>query len=127
MKRLTKAEEQIMKYLWKLKKGFMKDIIDQFPEPKPAYTTVATILTNMVRKRFVGYKQYGKVREYYPKIKKSEYFSEHINEIIENFFNNSASQFASFYTSETNLTLTELEELQKIVNKEIEKHKEKNE
>ena len=81
----------------------------------------------MVRKRFVGYKQYGKVREYYPKIKKSEYFSEHINEIIENFFNNSASQFASFYTSETNLTLTELEELQKIVNKEIEKHKEKNE
>jgi predicted transcriptional regulator len=127
MIKMTKAEEQLMQYIWKLKKGFMKDIVEQFPEPKPAYTTVATILTNMVKKGFVKYNQYSNVREYYPAINKSEYFSEHINEIIQNFFNNSASQFASFFTSKTNLSLTELEELRELIDKHIENQKKENE
>ncbi len=121
--KLPNAEEQIMKYLWKLEKAFMKDLLNEYPEPKPATTTVATLLRRMIDRNAVGYTQYGKVREYYPKIKKSEYFASHINGLIKNFFNDSASQFASFFASETDLSETELEELRDIVNKQIDNKK----
>lgn len=112
-----------MQYLWKLDKAFMKDILDAFPEPKPATTTVATLLKRMTDKGFIDYKLYGKSREYYPLVKKTDYFSKHVNGLIKNFFNDSASQFASFFTSETNLSTTELEELKKIVDQQIQKQK----
>ncbi len=120
---LSKTEEQVMQYLWKLEKAFMKDILDAYPEPKPATTTVATLLKRMTDKGFVDYKIYGKSREYYPLVKKTDYFSKHVNGLIKNFFNNSASQFASFFTSETNLSTIELEELKKIVDQQIKKQK----
>ncbi|WP_024772519.1 MULTISPECIES: BlaI/MecI/CopY family transcriptional regulator [Aquimarina] len=120
---LSKTEEQLMQYLWKLDKAFMKDLLDSFPEPKPATTTVATLLKRMIDKGFVNYTLYGKSREYYPLVKKTDYFSKHVNGLIKNFFNDSASQFASFFTSETNLSTTELEELKKIVDKQIQKQK----
>ncbi|TSE04039.1 MULTISPECIES: BlaI/MecI/CopY family transcriptional regulator [Aquimarina] len=120
---LSKTEEQVMQYLWKLEKAFMKDVLDAFPEPKPATTTVATLLKRMTDKGFIDYRLYGKSREYYPLVKKTDYFSKHVNGLIKNFFNNSASQFASFFTSETNLSTTELEELKKIVDQQIEKQK----
>jgi len=120
---LPNAEERIMKYLWKLEKAFMKDLLHEFPDPKPAPTTVATLLRRMIDKGVVGYTQYGKVRQYYPVIRKSEYFASHINGLIKNFFNDSASQFASFFTSETNLSEKELEELKDILNKQIENKK----
>ncbi len=120
---LSKAEEQLMKYLWKLEKAFMKDLLDAFPEPKPATTTVATLLKRMKDKGFVEYTLYGKSREYYPLVKKTDYFSKHVNGLIKNFFNDSASQFASFFTSETNLSTSELEELKKIVDQQIQKQK----
>ncbi len=120
---LSKAEEQLMKYLWKLEKAFMKDLLDAFPEPKPATTTVATLLKRMKDKGFVDYTLYGKSREYYPLVKKTDYFSKHVNGLIKNFFNDSASQFASFFTSETNLSTSELEELKKIVDQQIQKQK----
>ncbi len=120
---LSKAEEQLMKYLWKLEKAFMKDLLDAFPEPKPATTTVATLLKRMRDKGFVDYTLYGKSREYYPLVKKTDYFSKHVNGLIKNFFNDSASQFASFFTSETNMSTSELEELKKIVDQQIQKQK----
>ncbi|SHJ29681.1 BlaI/MecI/CopY family transcriptional regulator [Aquimarina spongiae] len=120
---LSKAEEQLMKYLWKLEKAFMKDLLDAFPEPKPATTTVATLLKRMKDKGFVDYTLYGKSREYYPLVKKTDYFSKHVNGLIKNFFNNSASQFASFFTEETNLSTSELEELKKIVDQQLQKQK----
>ncbi len=123
MVQLTKTEETIMKYLWKLEKAFMKDLVDEFPEPRPAYTTIATVLTRMIDKGYVAYKQYGKVREYYPVLKKSEYFTNHFNNIVKNFFNDSPSQFASFFTTRNNLSLEELEELKKIVETQIQKKK----
>jgi len=116
---LSKAEEQLMKYLWKLEKAFMKDLLDAFPEPKPATTTVATLLKRMTDKGFIDYTLYGKSREYYPLVKKTDYFSKHVNGLIKNFFNDSASQFASFFTSETDLSTSELEELKKIVDREL--------
>ena len=116
---LSKTEEQLMQHLWKLEKVFMKDLLDSLPEPKPATTTVATLLKRMTDKGFVGYTLYGKSREYYPLVAKKDYFSKHVNGLIKNFFNDSASQFASFFTQETDLNKKELEELKKLIDKEI--------
>lgn len=123
MKNLTKTEEQIMKYLWKMEKGYMKDLVEQFPDPKPAYTTIATVLTRMIDKGYVGFAQHGKVREYFPKLKKSDYFIHHFNQVIKNFFNNSTPQFASFFTSRKDMSLEELEELKEIIQQQIEAKK----
>jgi len=124
--KLTTAEEQIMKYLWKLEKTFMKELVEQFPEPRPAYTTIATLLTRMIKKEFVSYKQFGKVREYYPLIKKSDYYSIKVNGLISNYFNDSAAQFASFFTKKTDISLSELEEIKGMIEEQIENKKEKN-
>lgn len=120
---LSNSEEQLMQHLWKLEKAFMKDLLEAFPEPKPAPTTVATLLKRMIDKQFVAYTEFGNSREYYPLVQKTDYFSKHVNGLIKNFFNNSASQFASFFTTETNLSASELEELQKIIDKELQKKK----
>ena len=117
---LSKAEEQLMQILWKQEKAFMKDLIEAYPEPKPAQTTVATLLKRMQDKKFVDYKQYGRSREYFPLVKKKDYFSKQVNGMIKNFFNDSASQFASFFTKETNLSKEELEELRSLIDREIE-------
>lgn len=116
---LSKTEEQLMQHLWKLEKAFMKDLLDSFPEPKPATTTVATLLKRMIGKGFVNYKTYGKSREYFPLVKKEDYFSKHVNGLIKTFFNDSASQFASFFTRKTDLTKEELEQLKTIIDQEI--------
>jgi predicted transcriptional regulator len=121
MAKLTGTEETIMKYLWQLDNAFMKDLVEAFPVPRPAYTTIATVLTRMVDKGYVGYKQYGKVRSYHPKLKKSDYFSRQFNSIIRDFFDNSSSQFASFFTSRRDLSIEELEDLKKIVEEQIQK------
>ena len=120
---LTNSEEQLMQHLWQLKKAFMKDLLEAYPDPKPATTTVATLLKRMIDKKFVAYNEFGNSREYYPLVKKTDYFSKHVNGLISNFFNNSASQFASFFTTETNLSASELEELKKIIDSQIQKKK----
>ena len=116
---LTKAEEQVMRYLWNLEKAYLKNILDEFPEPKPAATTIATLLKRVTDKGFVGYHQHGSNREYFPRIKKTEYFSKQVNSMIKDYFNNSASQFASFFTNETNLNLTDLEEIKQLIEQKI--------
>lgn len=116
---LSRAEEQLMQFLWKRKKAFMKELLEDFPKPKPATTTIATLLKRMTDKGFIDYKTFGKSREYFPLVKKSDYFSKHVNGLIKNFFNDSAGQFASFFTKETNLSKEELEELKEIIDKEI--------
>jgi predicted transcriptional regulator len=120
---LTNAEEQVMKYIWKLERAYMKNILDEFPEPKPATTTIATLLKRMTDKGFVGYNQHGSNREYFPLVKKTEYFSKQVNSMIKDYFNNSASQFASFFTNETDLNLTDLEELKQLVEQKIKTQK----
>lgn len=120
---LTKAEEQVMKYLWSLERAYLKNIIEEFPEPKPAATTVATLLKRLIDKGFIGYQQYGSNREYFPKVRKTEFFSGQVNTIIKEYFNNSASQFASFFTNETNMNLTELEEIKQLIERKIKTQK----
>src|SRR5476649_1305145 len=121
--KLTRSEELLMEHIWQLKKAFMKDILEALPEPKPATTTVATLLKRMTDKGFIGYTLYGNSREYYPVVKKSDYFSKHVNGIIKNNFNDSAMQFASFFTSAAHLTTEELKELRKIIDQQIQKKK----
>jgi BlaI family penicillinase repressor len=120
---LSKTEEQIMELIWRKEKVFLKDLIECFPDPKPASTTIATLLKRMQDKGFVGYILFGNAREYYPLVEKSDYFSKHVNGIIEKYFGNSALQFASFFTKTSNLTATELADLKKIIDKEIKRKK----
>ncbi|WP_244828635.1 BlaI/MecI/CopY family transcriptional regulator [Carboxylicivirga sediminis] len=120
---LTKAEEQVMHYLWNIEKGFLKDIIEQYPEPKPAYTTVSTVVRVLVKKKAIAYNSYGKVNEYYPLIKKSAYSKKHVSNLVQNFFDNSPGQFASFFTKESNLSVSELEELKALIDEQISEKK----
>ena len=92
---LSKTEEELMNHLWKLEKAFMKDLLDAYTEPKPANTTIATLLKRMTDKGFIDYKLYGKSREYYPLVKKKDYFSKHVNGLIKNFFNVPLLDFSS--------------------------------
>lgn len=118
---LSKSEEELMNIIWKHEKAFMKDLLAAYPEPKPATTTIATLLKRMADKGFIAYKSFGRSREYYPLVKKTTYFSKHVNGLIKNFFNDSASQFASFFTQETDLSKEELEDLKKLIDNELKK------
>ena len=116
---LTKAEEQLMNYIWKLKIAFFKEIKAQFPEPRPATTTINTLLKRLIDKEFISYHLHGNSREYFPLVEKNTYYSAHIKGIIKNSFNNSIEQFASFFTKETNLSEEELKALRDIVDNQI--------
>jgi BlaI family transcriptional regulator, penicillinase repressor len=116
---LSKAEQQLMEYIWQAQTVFMKDLIDAQPDPKPAVTTIATLLKRMQDKGFVGYTLFGNSRQYHALVTKEAYFSKHVKGIIEDFFDNSALQFASFFTTATNLTSAELEDLKKIIEQQI--------
>lgn len=121
--KLTKSEEQLMELIWKHEKVFLKDILEDYPDPKPAGTTIATLLKRMQDKGFVAYQTFGNSRQYYALVKKSAYFSKEVNGIIKNYFDNSVLQFASFFTASSNITPAELEDLKKIIDHEIERRK----
>lgn len=125
MKELTKAEEQIMQILWDIEKGFVKDIIAKMPDPKPAYTTVSTIVRILEDKGFVGHKAYGKTHEYFPEIDKSTYTKHLMKSVLSNYFGNSVKQLVSFFSNEKGLTASELEELKKLIDKEMKDRGEK--
>lgn len=126
MNELTKAEEQVMKYVWKLEKAFLGDIVEQFPEPKPAYTTISTVVRVLVKKKFLSYTTYGKVREYAPTISKEAYFRRHFKDVIGNFFSGSTSNFARFFTADEQLDLNELEDIKALIEAKIKTLKEQN-
>ena len=121
MRQLTKAEEQVMQVLWDLKKGFVRDILDKLPLPKPAYNTVSTIVRILEKKDFVGYTAFGKTHEYYPLVSKKAYRKTYFTKVLQNYFSNSYQSLTSFFTSEQNLSLEELEEIKKLIDDEIEK------
>ncbi len=118
LKELTRAEEQVMQYLWELEKGFLKDIVERFPEPRPAYTTVSTVVRVLVKKSFISYKTYGKINEYFPAVSKSDYFRRKVRPIISNYLKGSPSNMVSYFAN-ANLNLTELEEIRKMVDERI--------
>lgn len=116
---LSKAEEQLMEYLWRQGPIFMKDLIEAHSDPKPAATTIATLLKRMQDKGFVGYETFGNSRQYHALVAKEDYFGQHVKGLIQHFFGNSAAQFASFFTTATDLSETELEDLKSIIEQQI--------
>lgn len=125
VKELTKAEEQVMQILWKIEKGFVNDILEKFPEPKPAYNTVSTIVRILEKKEFVSYKAYGKTHQYYPLVSKKTYTRSYLNGFLSNYFSNSHKQLVSFFSSENNLSVQELEEIKQLMEEQIEQQKDK--
>ena len=121
--KLSKAEEQVIHHLWKLDRAFMKELIQEYDLPKPATTTIATLLKRMKDKGFIDYQVYGASRKYFALINKSDYFKGQFSGMLQNFFGNSAAQFASFFTKSTDLTQKELEDLREIIDLEIAKKK----
>lgn len=119
MKELTKAEQQVMHHIWELKKSFLKDIVEAFPEPRPAYTTISTVIRVLVKKGFVGYHTYGKVHEYFALISRQSYFRTHVNSLIKNHFDGSVVSFASFFTGDDAMDLGELEEIKQLIDQKI--------
>ena len=111
LKELTRAEDQVMQILWKLEKGFVKDIIEQMAEPKPAYNTVSTIVRILETKGFVGHKAYGKTHEYFPIISKERYTKFYLNTMIKGYFNGSFQSLVSFFAKENKIDAKEFEKL----------------
>jgi predicted transcriptional regulator len=120
---LTRAEEQIMQYLWALEKAYLKDLVEQFPAPRPAYTTISTVVRVLVKKGFIGFKTHGKTNEYFPLTSKQKYFQRSVKPMIANYIN-AAPAFASFFSNEK-LNLSELEEIKRLVDEKIKKLKSK--
>ncbi|MBT1697793.1 BlaI/MecI/CopY family transcriptional regulator [Fulvivirgaceae bacterium PWU4] len=111
LKELTRAEDQVMQILWLLEKGFVKDIIEKMPEPKPAYNTVSTIVRILETKGFVGHKAYGKTHEYFPLISKEKYTRFYLNNLIKGYFNGSFQNLVSFFAKENKLNAIDIEKL----------------
>ena len=111
MLQLTKAEEQVMKILWELEEGTVQNILEGFDSPKPARTTVATVLSILENKGFAAHRSQGKVNIYRAEVKKDDYSKSQLSGILKGYFNNSFASMASFFARENNLSLEELDEL----------------
>ncbi len=118
---LTKAEEQVMQILWRLKEGVVKEVVENFDEPRPAYTTVATVLTVLEKKGFVQRKKVGNVNLFFPEISKKEYTGYQFKTLLSDYFNGSFPKMATFFAKENNLSISELEEMLKITESELNK------
>jgi BlaI family penicillinase repressor len=117
IKELTRAEEQLMHVLWQIKKGYVKDVIDLLPEPKPAYNTVSTIIRILETKGFVGHTAYGKSHEYYPVISKEEYQNFASDKLLTGYFDNSVKRMFSFFVQKEKINVKEADEIMKLIEK----------
>ena len=121
MKEITKAQEEVLKILWEIGEGVVSDVLEKFPDPKPAYNTVSTVIRVLEKKGYVSHKTYGKTHVYYPLVSKKEYAGYFFKDSLKHFFNGSLSQVVSFFASEKKASVTELEELKRYIDKEIQK------
>ena len=123
MKELTKAEEQVMQVIWSIGSGFANDIMAAFPEPKPAYNTVLTVIRILEKKGFVTHETFCKANRYQPAISKEEYSQRFLGSVVERYFNNSYLDLVSAFAKKENFSLEELEELKKIIDNAIDNEK----
>ncbi len=123
MKELTKAEEEIMQVLWMLENAFVKDILEQLPEPKPAYNTVSTIVRILENKGFVGHEAFGKSHRYYPLVAQDTYKSDFLKHFMSGYFGGSFEKLVSFFAKDNNLNVQELDQLLQQVKNDIDENK----
>ena len=117
MKKLTAKEEEVMQVLWKLKKAFVKDIIEDLPEPRPHYNTVSTIIRLLEERGFVGHKAYGNAHQYFPVVSKSEYTRYYMGDVLANYFDNSVKRMVAFFAEEEELSEEEIQEIIRLIEK----------
>lgn len=117
MEKLTNKEEEIMRILWKIEKGFVNDILEHVEEPKPHYNTMSTFIRILVDKGVVGYKAYGKSHQYYPIVKMEEYRKMFMEDTMEKYFDNSFSNLVNFFVKDRNVSKEELDEIMAIIEK----------
>lgn len=117
MKQLTKAEEDIMQILWDLGEGNVASIIEELPEPKPAYNTVSTIVRILESKGFVDYRKEGRGHIYFAKVKKTEYSNQSINKLVDGYFQGSFKSMVSFFMKKNEISINELEQILRDINK----------
>ncbi len=115
MKELTKAEEQVMQILWEIESGVVHDIIEKFPNPKPAYNTVSTIVRILVKKEFVGYNAKGKTHIYYPTVKKDDYKKFFLKTFLGGYFGGSFQNLVSFFAKENDMDMKQMDELLSLI------------
>ena len=108
---LTKAEEKVMKILWSIKRGLIRDVVKEYEEPKPAYTTIATIVKILEKKGFVDRKPVANSFEYYPIIEKKEYTNGFMKSFVKSYFSNSFTNMVSEFSNHEDLSTEEMEEL----------------
>ena len=116
MKQLTKAEEDIMKILWDLEEGSVLAVLEQLPEPKPAYNTVSTIVRILEDKGFVNYRKEGRIHIYIPITKKTEYSNQSINKLIDGYFQGSFKSMVSFFMKKNDISIAEMEDVLREIN-----------
>lgn len=119
MKELTKAEEQIMQLLWDKEKAFVKDIVEDMPDPKPAYNTVSTIIRILEKKGFVDHNAYGKTHEYFPLVSRKDYTRSFMKNFMRNYFSGSFQEMVSFFAREDNMSLSDLDEMVEDVKRDL--------
>lgn len=117
IKELTRAEEQLMQILWQLKKGYVKDVIDELPEPKPAYNTVSTIIRILETKGFIDHTAHGKSHEYFPIISKEQYQNFATEKLLNGYFDNSVQHMFSYFVKKEKIDLKEADEIMKLIEK----------
>jgi BlaI family penicillinase repressor len=122
---LTKAEEKAMKILWSIKKGLIRDVVSEYEDPKPAYTTVATIFKILEKKGFVGRRPVSNSHEYYPLVERDDYTTQSVKSLVKNYFSNSFKNMVSEFSSNENLTTKDMQELITHLEKQIEEKKRK--
>jgi predicted transcriptional regulator len=111
MKTLTKAEEQVMQAVWKIGEGFIRDVLEAMPVPKPHQNTISTILKILTDKGFIGIKVFGRQHQYYPLVTKEGYFKSSIKSLVKGYFGGSFSEAVSFMVKENNVSVEDLETL----------------
>lgn len=117
MQKLAKREEEIMQILWKLEKAFIKDIIEQMPEPKPHYNTVSTIVRILSDKGFIGHTSYGNTHQYHPLVEKDSYQKDAISDVLKKYFDNSYSKMVAHFAQEEKISKGELEDILGMIKK----------
>ncbi|MFA6128052.1 MAG: BlaI/MecI/CopY family transcriptional regulator [Bacteroidales bacterium] len=113
MRDLTKAEEQIMQVLWNIQPAFVKDIIAELPAPKPAYSTVSTIVRILESKGFIDHEAFGPTHRYSTMVSKEEYSHFSMKKMLENYFDGSLKQMVSAFSKQENINLKEMDEVLK--------------
>ncbi len=111
MKELTKAEEEVMQYLWRLQQAKVAEIIEEMPSPKPAYNTVSTIIRILEQKKFVDYKKQGRGHIYFPLVSKDEYSKASMNNLLNNYFDGNLKSMFSFFAKKNDLKMSDFEEI----------------